>query len=290
MPFNLLLAYRPRAFLERMTNVEWRDLLRDVLQADPSPQTWLVLCELFVLWPDGESKSSSLKLAEQELSSWDDRLRVAPVSGHELYSEAGFSSLARIVRSIEIFGRGSSGSTDLMAIIASPESARLTRLTVVDAEIGEAWWSLVESAHLTNLRHLHVSKTVMDGDIVLHLMQSTCLTGLRCLKLIETGVRGAWLHELPRVASALRLEAIDFSRNLLLDEGARLLSESSVLQSVRHLTLRNNFVEEAGMRALLCSPHALQLETLDLSGNDVADREREALRELAASKNVRLTV
>lgn len=290
MPFNRLLEYFPLDRLERMTDSDRADLLDRILRKPPSDNTWRDILELFVVWPEGEARLRGLEQAARALARWDDRLRSLTTSVGALFDGAHLSSLARIVRSIEIYRRDDSGPSDLRAVVASEEAAGLTRLGIVRSEIGDAWQALLSSPHLAGLEHLHVANAVLDRDAIQGLLKSPALPRLRCLKLTDVGIRGAWLEAAPLATPVFELRRMDVSRNLLTDEGAGYLAESAWLGSVEHLTLRHNFIAEPGARALISSPFLRGMTQLDLSDNKVAAGDRAALKSLADARRVALVM
>ena len=290
MRFNRLLEYRPLDRLEGMTDGDRADLLREVLRGGPSESAWRAMYELFALWPDNEAKIASLEAADRDLASWDDRLRAADTSSTALFDGPRLASLARIVRSISIYRRGDGGRSELLAVAASEGAARLTRLEIVRSEIGRSGWrTMVESPYLGSLEHLHVTNTVMAGDVFRRLLESK-MPSLRCLKLTEVGIDAEYVREAPPPSPVFELRAIDFSRNVLGDEGARRLSRTPWLHFVEQLTLRHNFIREAGMRALLSSPFVPRLKQIDFSDNEASESERAALRRLADDRGVHVLI
>jgi hypothetical protein len=291
MLFNRLLEYRSRDQLEQMTDAGRATLLADVLRMGPSEGTWLSIYELFALWPDTDARRQSMDDADRELASWDDQLRSADTSSRALFVEGHLSSLARLVRSISIHRRGDGGRSELLAVVTSPEAAHLTRLSVVRSEVGEsAWQTMVRSTFLGQLQHLHVTNTVVVGNVFEELMQSSRLPRLRCLKLIEVGMDEAYLRAASTIQTAFALQQVDFSRNLLMHDGVVALANAPWLRTVARLTLRHNHIREAEVRALLASPAIEHMTQIDLRDNDVTESDRAALMRLAGVRRVQLTL
>jgi hypothetical protein len=289
MRFNQLLEFRSLDALKRMTDADRIDLLIDVLEQGPSERTWSVVYELFALWPESDARARSLENADRAMAAWDDRLRCADTSSAALFNGARLSSLARLVRFISIYRRDDGGRSELLAVVTSEEAAHLTGLDIVKSEIGRrAWQTMIDSPYLRNLRHLHVTNTVMGGDIVPRLLQSSGMPHLRCLKLIDIGLSAASLRIGPTMPRAL--QRIDFSRNLLAHDGALALAESPWLASVERLALRDNLIREPAMLVLLASPFISNMKRVDLSGNDVTDGQRAALVRLAQERQIELRI
>lgn len=291
MLFNHLLKLRTLSQLEAMADSDRTTLLSEVLQMSPSSETWLTLYELLALWPENEAKLQALDVANRELEPWDDRLRSADTSSRTLFSGNHLSSLARIVRSIAIRRRGDQGRHDLHALATSHASSHLTRLSIVRSEIGRAaWLSMVQSRFLGNLQHLHVTNTVVGGDVFQALLQSPNLPRLRCLKLSEVGIDEGYLRVARNTRPIFHLQQVDFARNLLVHDGVVALAESPWLDSVESLALQHNHIREPAMRALLESPHIGRMKRIDLTNNDVTDDDRAALRRLADARHVQLAI
>lgn len=291
MRFNRLLDYRSLERLERMTDTERTELLTEVLRREPAEPTWRALYELFATWPDNEGKVEALQTAERALDGWDDRLRLADTASTDLFDGTRLSSLARLVRSIRIYRRGDGGGSELAAVVTSEEAAGLTRLSIVRSEIGDrAWHAMAESPYLARLEHLHVTNTTMTSGVVQRILGASTLPRLTCLRLTEVGLDARYLPVAPQAGRASALRQIDFSRNLLADEGAQRLAQGPCLQTVERLTLQHNFIREPGMRALLTSPFIPRLTRIDLSDNRVSEPERAALVRLAASRQIEATL
>lgn len=285
--FIRLVDYRTREQLSRLNDKERADLFEEIFDKTPSEETWQAIFELFAFWPENEQKARYLSLAEQRLAGWDERLRFMWSHSTSLYEKEHLASVARLLKSIEIYRREEHGSTELLAIATSEYARQLTCLSIVRSEISkEAWQALVESPYLGNLQHLHVRKTVLGQDDIRHLFGSTSLTGLQCLKLIDVGLRGQWLYTAGKSLNFPELRSIDFSNNTLSDDGAFFLAQAPWLKSIQRLELRQNFITSQAMRELLCSPFCQQMNQLDLSENQVTDTEKMALRKLAEKKKI----
>jgi hypothetical protein len=290
MNFNRLLDYRPLEQLSRMDDRDRAELLAEILSKGPSKETWEAICELFALWPENAAKARYLDLAEQELSSWDDRLRFAQSDSGFLYDGERLSSLARLVKSIEIYRREQRGAAELYAIATSEYATRLTCLSIWRSEVSEAWQALVESPYLANLQHLHISKTVVLDTDKRRLLQSSGFARLRCLKLIDVGLTHESLDCVRQSIPFPELCRIDFSQNILGNQGVVLLSQAPWLQGIERLGLRHNFVAAPAMQALLSSPFLRRMQAIDFSESPVTDPEKASLIELAQKSNIELIV
>jgi hypothetical protein len=272
-----------------MNDDERARLLREILQRPPSEATWLALWELFATWPDGRSRTRYLEVALEMLATWPDKLRFMYSSNSLLYDGQGLSVLARLVRSIEIYRREEQGSGELFAIASSEYSAELTHLSILHSETNaRAWQALVESTHLSNLRHLHISKTVLHESEVASLLLNSRLLRLQCLKLIDVGLRRHGLETLQQPLPMRDLSAMDLSSNALGDDGMTALSQIPWLSQIERLTVRSNYIRAAGIRTLLSSPFCDRLQLLDATHSKVTETERNELVALAGTKNIDL--
>lgn len=287
--FNRLLDYYPQERLSRMDGRERAALLQEILGKGPSEEGWQALVELFAGWTDGESRDKQLEVAERALESWPDRLRSVTSAKRYLYQGDGLSPLARLVRSIEIYRREEEGSAELWAIASSRYAERFRYLSIVRSEIASrTWQAFLGSPYLAELHHLHVGGTVLGSENVRRLFDSRQFRRLRCLKLIDVGMRPRDLERIQQSLPFPELCALDVSSNALGDEGVDVLSQSPWLRQIKHLTMQESFVAAKSIRGLLSSPFVEGVEEIDLSGNAVTVAERAELTSLAAQKNVRL--
>lgn len=289
MIYHRLLDFRPREQLEALTDDGRAALLADVLRAGPSETAWQAIYELFALWPDSPAKLRLLEEADRELAEWDDGIRSADTASRALFQGAKLASLAHIVRSVSIYRRDDGGDDELEAVVTSEDAARLTRLTIVRSDIGQRVWQLfVDSPFLASLRHIHVTNTVLGGDVVRQILRSKRLPHLECLKLTKVGLDAEAVRVTEPADFALR--QVDFSRNVLGEDGAQALAQAQWLRSVGRLALSDNFIPEPAMRALLASPFLNSLKEIDLSGNATTDAERVRLTRLAEERQISLTL
>ena len=287
--FNRLLDYRPLDQLSQMTDSDRHALLTEIVGQPPSENAWQAILELFASWPDSESKSADLTWADAALASWPDRVRFIYSSNDLLYEGRKLSMLARLVRSIEVYRRDERASAELLAIASSEYAIGLTYLIIRSSEItSRAWQALVESPHLANVRHLHVTKSSLGAEDVRRVFQSTRLQ-LTCLKLIDVGIHPQHLESVRDTMTLGKLCALDLSSNGIGDEGVKILSAAGWLRQIQRLALRDNFIGADAARALLTSPFWERIEEIDLTGNKL-DAEKASLAALAAKKKIQLIV
>ena len=289
--FARLLAFRPLEQLSRMNNSDRASLLDEILAKGPSEASWLALWELFATWPATAEKTRHLDMAEQALGSWPDRLRSISSSSSLLYEGQQLSELARLAKTIEIYRREDRAPSELQAIASSRYSVGLTSLEIVRSEISSrSWRALVQSPNLPNLRHLHVSCSVLGSASIQQLLQSLQFSRLQCLKLIDVGIQPPDLETFQQGIPFPEVCAIDLSANIIGDKGATLLSKALWLGQISRMTLQRSFIYAEGIQRLLSSPLWKKLETLDLTGNQVTDVEKSKLRAAADSRNLRLII
>jgi hypothetical protein len=263
--------------------------LREILQGPPSEAAWRALWNLFASWPAGDARARSLDAAERGLAAWPDELRSVATSDALLHEGQGLSVLARLVRGIDIYRREESGADDLRAIASSPYAIELTSLSIQRSEIGSgAWQAFVEEANLPNLQHLHVRRTVLGAVELQRFFQSPRFPRLHCLELIDVGLQPRRLEGVRHTRLFGQLSKLDLSSNGLGDDGVMLLSQEAAFLQIEHLALRSAYLRAPGVRALLAGARRERTQQLDVSGNDLTERERAELLALAASRNVSL--
>jgi Leucine-rich repeat (LRR) protein len=290
-PFNRLLDYRSLDQLMHMQESGWAVLLAEILRQPASETTWRALWELFAASPTGQAKTQNLDTALKSLDAWPDKLRLTSSTNSLLYEGNGLSPLARMVRSMDVYRREQNGSAELSAIVSSEYVDGLCYLSIIHSEIDDhAWQALAESQHLSNLRQLHISKTLLGASDIKRLFASDSFPRLQCIELIDAGVRPERIANLAHLERFPELSAIDLSSNALSDDGTEMLSQLPEAPQVRRLSLRDNFIGARGIRMLISSPFCKSLQQLDVTGNRVTDLEKKELTALAASKNIILTI
>ena len=264
-------------------------LLTEILERSPSETSWQTLWELFGDWPDGNFRARQVEIARAALAAWPDKLRFVKSSDRRFYDGRQLSVLGQLVRSVEIYRSEEHGSGELFAIAASEYSAGLTCLSIVRSEVSaRAWQAALESRHLSNLRHLHVRKTVLDDPEIQRLFQTSSFPRLECLKLIGIGFRPQRLEIGRQPLPFPALSAMDLSSNALGDDGVALLSQYPWLSQIKRLTLRDNYAGAKGIQALLSSHFCERMKEIDAEANRVNGTERNELLALAARKNIEL--
>jgi len=264
-------------------------LLTAILGRDPSEESWQALWELFGDWPESRSRTQHIDIAASALAAWPDKLRFAHSSDRRLYDGTHLTILGRLVRSIEIYRSEEQGSGELFAIALSEYSAGLTYLSIVRSEISSrAWQAALKSPHLSNLRHLHVRKTVLGDSETQRLFQSASFSRLECLKLTGVGLRPQHLDIARQSLPFPVLSDLDLSSNALADDGIRLLSQYQWLSQIKRLSIRDNYLRAEGIRTLLSSHFCQRMEQIDAEENRVDDTGKKDLLEFAAKKNIYL--
>jgi Ran GTPase-activating protein (RanGAP) involved in mRNA processing and transport len=289
--FNHLLNYRSREQLLRMNDCSRQQLLQELLAKEPVETGWLAICELYASWADGSEKANSLRVANQALEQWSDRLRHCSSSWRFLYDNKGLSSLAILVRSIDFYRREENGSRELWETVNSELAQNLKYLTIFRSEItSTAVKSLVNSPYLTALHSLEIRKTVILPEAVEHLLQAKGLPNLRVLKLVEVGLAPGELRWIRQSIPFTHLESIDFSVNFLKSEGLALLAQAPWFASIQTLEMRENGIRDDGANALVKSPYINALKLLDLSKNFITESGRKILIDKANEKEIELVL
>src|SRR5689334_14203479 len=133
--YNFLRSYANSSQLEHLTNDERFQLLQRIISSGQSESSWRAILELFASWPDSVEKSHALEHADEQLSTWDDSLGTVNSAWIYLYENSHLSSVAVIVRLINISRREQYGNKELKAITTSPFVASLKGLTIYKSEI-----------------------------------------------------------------------------------------------------------------------------------------------------------
>lgn len=287
--FNRLLDYRSREQLLQLNDSSRQQLLQELLLKEPSENTWLAICELFAAWSEGTEKMRSLNAANQALEAWSDQLRHLSSSWRFLYNKKGLSSLALLVRSINLYRREEHGSQELWNIVNSELVQNLKYLTIFRSEITSiAFKSLANSPYLISLQYLEMRKMAVLQEDVEQLFQAKGLPNLKTLKLIDVGLTHDKLHCIRQSIPFLHLKEIDFSENFLGSEGLALLSQAPWLSSIQSFELRENNVRDDGVNVLVNSPYINALKLLDLSKNVITEAGKRILFDKAKEKGFKL--
>jgi uncharacterized protein (TIGR02996 family) len=138
---------------------------------------------------------------------------------------------------------------------------------------------------LAGLRELDVNENYYLGPgWGAVLAAASHLASLRVLKLAGNGLEAAGVRSLAKAKHLGQLRALDLCGNDLGLEGARVLARSPLFAGLTDLRLgeedefdETNDLGDAGVRALLASPHLTNLETLDLAANGLTDEGAKAL-------------
>ncbi len=292
MNFNRLLDYRSEEFLSSMHGPERADLLKEILDQEPSKEVWQALIELFSSWPEDGLMEENLHLAEEKLAGWDDRLRMMWSHSGILYEGERLSSLARLVRFIQIYRREERGSDELLAIATSEYARQLAFLSIVHSEISSgAMQAMINSPYLADLRHLEINGTVMAAEDIGRLFQSSRFMRLQTLRLINVGLNETILADLYNNAIVFHeLLELDLSHNPLGDNSASLLSQAQWLEPVERLKLRHDYLTLQGISKILSSPYLLRMNFLDVSENNLSSMEKPALLRLGQERHIQLSV
>ena len=266
-------------------------LSEEIVQRPPSSETWAALCELFALWPEGDAKHRAVEQAANAIAAWDDTLRSASSAHAYLFTRDKLSSVARLVKSIDIYRRTTNGSRELTAIAQSELAANLARLAIVRSEISsKAWNSLITSPFLENLTTLDVRHTVLTLSDIVGLFRSTRLRSLQYLSLVDVGLSEKAMLAITQPAVFDQLRRADFSVNVLGDNGLEVLLRLPWITQLKSLALGRNYLSRDGMRRVITLLANTELNDLDLSDNAQSPTDQDEIAMLARSAGIQLTI
>lgn len=137
--------------------------------------------------------------------------------------------------------------------------------------------SLTHTPHLSNLRRLNLSHSMLTIDVLRALANSASLTNLRELNLSANRLTHEAVRVLAESHLLLQLETLHLDSNLLGDAGALAVREWPALPRLTRLSLGQNQVFAAGIKALAGAPVLRELISLDLSRNVSCDEGVAAL-------------
>jgi hypothetical protein len=291
MEYSRLLKYRTLDRLWMLDDDGRLALLSELLDGSPSEDIWQSVCELFAMWPESAAKDRALGLADREMATWDDRLRCLSSSWMPLYDQAGLSSLAILVRIIQVSGRSERADADLSRIAESKRAHRLTRLIVDRSEPDTlAWEQVARSEHLTALQHLHIRHTMLAAEGLNVLLRTQTLRSVSCLRLNAVGLTPRRLSSAEQFNGLPGLRRLDMGNNLMSGQGLKLLARAPLLQRLDRIDLQMTNVDANGVTGFLASEFLREGTQVDVRNNRIHDSERPALAAEAANKGVALLV
>jgi uncharacterized protein (TIGR02996 family) len=163
---------------------------------------------------------------------------------------------------------------DAAALAASPNLARIRRLTLINSNLGpEGILTLAASGCLGQLEYLFV-------------MDSPGERGLQMAEYHHLGDYG--LAVLASSPVFERLRELDLWENRIGPEGTRVLAQSPHLKSLRELTLANNPIGDEGAAALAGGPALASLEELLLRNTGLGPKGAEYLARSTSLAQLRL--
>jgi hypothetical protein len=245
--------------------------LRDLLQRPPSPEIWEAICKLFASWPEGDARSQAITSADQQMSAWDEALRVVFANSGFLYTNGQIDEFGRLVRSLRMY-RIDENVTDILRTIAnSPYLQNLTRLSIYRCEEidPEAFGDLARSPYLLKLKHLEIYRSSLGmSDTFYNFSPSTTIEEMRSQEMIPKRLTFYDLMRSPIVANLHWLRLVSLS---LRDWYIEVLAQSTFVQHVKHLDLDDNGIKAAGVGIIANTPRFQNLTYLSLSRNYVGD-------------------
>lgn len=264
-------------------------LLAELLRESPTEAAWEALLELIAGWPDGASRAQAIATADTALETWPDRLRAIVSDRRWLYRAQHLADVARLARAMTLYRREQQATPEVQAIAGSCHAEGLTTLSILRCDLDAgAWQALLRSTHLGGLRRLRIERCVLGETIIAELLQTTAFPQLRELRLHAIGLSAARLQPLVRALPFPQLRALSLCADALGDAGATLLARAPWLGQLQQLRLREAFITELGVAALLEATHEPGPRQLDVSGNRVAASARAGLFALAAQRGIAL--
>jgi len=205
------------------------------------------------------------RLAASGMARGLERLSLAVT---EMLTPAGFSALSRLSLRRLVLRGGRVGGHGLALLDGSPCAEALEDLRL-DGCLGPTG----RPQRPPRLRRLALTRSAHDADVIGQLGAGGLFDGLAELDLSYNHSVGddgaaALIAAVGKPPRTLRLYGCG-----LKDAGARRLAAWPGLAGVRYLDVEYNRIGPAGMRALLESPHAANIEALAIAGNGGADPE-----------------
>jgi len=282
-----LLGLRSLAELQNMDDSGWERLLGELLARPASASVWEAVYALFASWPEGSRKSAAVARTELHLEAWDEALRSASAGDVDLFEAGSLSSLATLVRRIEIHRRVTQGSNELEAVARSPRAERLTQLDIGASEIHSfSWRQAVTSEFLAGLTSVSVRGTVLTTDDLNCLFNESSWSKLVTLRLINVCARPRALEYTSAVSPFPQLRTVDLSRNHFGNEGGRALLHAPWLASVESLVLRDNGLSAKFLTELLDAKLGAPLKVLEVGQKGISAAAWEQLQRLAQTHAV----
>lgn len=225
-----------------MRSEEYFGEVRSILAHEPSPDTWLALCEALGRAPlRAWFFDQILPYVHGALARWPNALRVLPeewlVARTLRTSRAALLSLGRVLDVHDVRFTGER----LAAVLEHEETANLTELDLESCRVGaRGARAILEARHLTRLERLNLDTTNLRNDAFAMIARCAHLAGVADVDL-------SYSH---------------FSRV----EDAMSLARSPWLSGVRILRLRHCTIPEPALDALLDAPEMAGVTHLDLAG------------------------
>jgi uncharacterized protein (TIGR02996 family) len=175
------------------------------------------------------------------------------------------------------------GATAAMAraLAASPRSASLRRLWLINAALGVAGAeALATSPHLGRLRWLSLRHSNLTPGGVAALAHSAALAGLTALSLDWGGAEGdEAIRALAAPRGLSRLESLNLSQNRVGDARLRRLLRAPWVGQLKELRLTNNLIRDRGAKEIAACAALSGLRLLHLAANQFGDEGAAALLE-----------
>jgi uncharacterized protein (TIGR02996 family) len=163
-------------------------------------------------------------------------------------------------------------------VLASPLLARLARLCLYQARLGDAGAEAIAAcSHLAGLRDLSLISCKIARAGAVALARSPYLTDLRLLHLDSNSIGAKGVRALAGSPLLTGVHSLHLTRNNAGDAAAIELARSPHVSAIRELWLGGNGIGDAGVRALAASERLGALEELNLVTNRIGDEGAAAL-------------
>jgi uncharacterized protein (TIGR02996 family) len=188
----------------------------------------------------------------------------------------------------ELWRQGASAGQAL-DLAASPQSANLRRLWLLNADLGALGArALAESRHPARLRWLNLRFSLLPPDGVAALAHSTALSGLTALSLDWHAAEGEEaIRALAAPRGLSRLESLNLSQNRIGDGRLRRLLRAPWVGQLKELRLWSNLIRDRGAKKIAGCAALSGLRALYLGGNQFSDEGVVALLESPYLRGVR---
>ncbi|MGB6154160.1 MAG: hypothetical protein WBG48_19405 [Pricia sp.] len=287
--YNNLLRFKPMVFLENMGLQERLSLLKTIFSDVPSHENWNCIYEFFDSLRNDNNEHVYFELAEKELASWEDSLKVVYSNSKYVLSDGVESLFIELIRGVIIYKRETKGNDHLYKIAKNKNLNHLTYLRIIDSELLESGLkALIGSENFQNLKILSLESTVLSQemkeiffsgsfpkltDLTLQkiglsdknsdlVINSSLLKNLNSLNLSFNILSDSFLMKLVANIQFQNLQRLVLTGNFLGDKAAEVISESSKIHSLQYLNISKNQLTETSKKTLMDKMFTTELELI----------------------------